>query len=75
MEIVQEKKNHPLIIHFGEAHQEKRQEMRFRVIKMSRIAVERQVWESVEIDDLVRKPSQCFSPKTKFGRSQTRRLI
>ena len=64
-EIVAGKKTHPMVDHFKEVHNGNRQEILFRTIAQFQTALERQVWESVEIDSTTASIGlHCLNSKT-----------
>ena len=51
-EIMEDKKPHPLVLHFQETHEGWQQEIIMKTVRQTRTALERQVWGSVMIDRL-----------------------
>ena len=75
-EIRQGKRTHPMVQHFLEVHGGVQQEVLFRTIGQFLTALERQVWESVEIDSTTHSLGQrCLNNKTEWGSSKDPALI
>ena len=75
-EIIAGKKTHPLVDHFREVHNGNRQEILFRTIAQFQTALERQVWESVEIDSTTASIGlHCLNSKTEWGLSKDPALV
>ena len=69
-EILAGKKTHPMVDHFREEHSGHLQEVLFRTIGQFQTALERQVWESVEIDYTTASIGlHCLNSKTEWGSS------
>ena len=58
-----------MVLHFREHHGGHQQDVLFRVVKHTRTALERQVWESVMIDAPT-DPSLCLNLKAEWGGSK-----
>ena len=75
-EVIAGKKTHPLVDHFREVHNGSRQEILFRTIAQFQTALERQVWESVEIDSTTASIGlHCLNSKTEWGLSKDPALV
>ena len=64
------KKTQPLVIHIQEINQRQQQQLLIRVIKASRSALEKKVWESVFIDRLSSQGDICLNLKSEWGLSK-----
>ena len=75
-EIEAGKKTHPMVEHFLDHHGGEQQEVLFRTVGHFHKALERQVWESVEIDSTVASIGlqRCLNSKTEWGDPRTRHL-
>ena len=71
-EINKGKKRHQLVIHFIKEHDGVNQEILLRVVGHFRTPLERQVWESVEIDATTAQlgPTQCLNSRNEWGSSK-----
>ena len=76
-EIQAGKKTHPMVEHFGEVHQGVQQEVLFRTVATFQTALQRQVWESVEIDSKTKSIGfhACLNHKTEWGSSKDPALV
>ena len=62
-EIEHGRKNHAVVMHFNEVHNGIKQEILMRVVKHARTAMERQGWDSIQIDALATHPDRCLNLK------------
>ena len=76
-EIQSGKKTHPLVEHFMEHHQGVTQEVLFRTLASFQTALQRQIWESVEIDSTTNSIGfqACLNHKTEWGSSKDPALV
>ena len=76
-EIQSGKKTHPMVEHFGEFHQGVQQEVLFRTVASFQTALQRQVWESVEIEAKTNSIGfhACLNHKTEWGASKDPALV
>ena len=76
-EIAAWKKTHPMVQHHQEHHQGETQKVLFRVVGKFRTALQRQVWESVEIDSTTASIGHLhfLNNKTEWGSSNYPALI
>ena len=76
-EIVAGKKTHPMVEHFSDHHEGQQQEVLYRIVAQFQKALERQVWESVEIDSTISTLglNNCLNSKTEWGMSKDPALI
>ena len=76
-EILAGKKTHPMVDHFLDHHGGEQQEILFRTVGHFHKALERQVWESVEIDSTVASIGlhRCLNSKTEWGGSKDPALV
>ena len=69
------KQSHPLVIHSEEEHNGRKLKLLMRVVRQSKTALERQIWESVAIDSLYAKDSKgCLNGKNEQGHSKNTSL-
>ena len=61
---------HPMVIHFQEEHYGEAQETIFRLLSKHRLALERQVTESVRIEDAAANPLESLNLKNEWGGSK-----
>ena len=76
-EIQAEKKTHPLVNHFLDFHQGTKQEVLFQTLATFQTALQRQVWELVEIDFTTSSlgVSHSLNQKTEWGSSKDPALV
>ena len=76
-EIAKGKNTHPLVIHFAEEHSGARQEIPLRIVGKFKTPLERQVWESVEIDSTIAKlgRTNCLNSRNEWGLSKDPVLV
>ena len=61
---------HPMVLHFLEEHQGKTQETLFRILSKHRLALDRQVMESIKIEEVSSKPQEALNLKSEWGGSK-----
>ena len=66
---------HPMVIHFQEEHHGQAQETIFRLLSKHRTALERQITESVKIEDAAANPLESLNLKNEWGGSKLPGLL
>ena len=66
---------HPMVIHFLEEHNGETQETLFRLLSKHRAALDRQVTESVRIEDAMANPLESLNLKNEWGGSKLPGLL
>ena len=61
---------HPLVIHFLEENQGKEQETLFRITTKHQTPLERQIVESVNIEEAAGRPAECLNLKSEWAGSK-----
>ena len=70
-EVEMRRQTHPLVIHSEEQHEGRGVEIIMRVVTQTETALQRQVWESVQIDAMSSKdPKGCLNLKNEWGHSK-----
>ena len=58
---------HPMVIHYWEEHQGRKQETMMRILSTHLTPLERQTNESINILEGEKKPGECLNNKTEWG--------
>merc|ERR1712240_287130 len=61
---------HPLVIHFLEEHQGERQDVLFRILSKHHTPLDRQIQESVNIEERMSQIKECLNMKNEWAGSK-----
>ena len=73
-EVEKEVATHPMTLHFQEEHSGNQQETVFRIISKHYTPLERQVIESVVIEEVAAEKEECLNLKSEWGGSKLPRI-